>query len=83
MVEIFSANEVWQGSSEIEMMRDLKKFYVPKIHKDIPKQMWGIICECMNPFKETRIDAKELLERYVKIMLKMRIPELQKDLGTY
>jgi len=81
IVEIFSANEVWQGSNESEMMRDLKKFYVPKIHKDIPKQMWGLICECLNPFKETRIEAKEVLEKFVKVMLKMKIPELARELG--
>jgi hypothetical protein len=83
MVELFSANEVWHGSSEEEMMRDLRKYYVPKIHQDIPKHTWGIICECLNPFKETRIDAKELLERYVRLMQKLKIPELLKDIEKY
>jgi len=82
MVEIFSTKEVWQGHTELEMMRDLKKYYVPNIHKDIPKHMWGIICECLNPFKETRQDSKELLEKYVRLMMKLKIVELKSYLGN-
>ncbi len=83
MVELFSKNEIWSTHTKDEMMRDLKKSFVPKIHPDVPKHMWGIICECLNPFPETRIDAKELLDRYVRLMLKLKIPELSKHLGNF
>ena len=83
MVELFSKNEIWSPLSKDDMMRDLKRSFVPKIHPDVPKHMWGIICECLNPFPETRIDAKELLERYIKLMLKLKIPELSKHLGKF
>jgi pyruvoyl-dependent arginine decarboxylase (PvlArgDC) len=65
------------------MLRELIKGSVPKIPTDIPKNMWGIICECLNPFTETRLEAKELLERYAKVMLKMKIPELLRHLGKF
>ncbi len=80
-VEIFSAKQVWEGFSENEILNDLKKFYVPKIHRDIPKNAWSIICECLNPFKETRISAKELLDKYVLICRKLKLIEISKDLG--
>jgi hypothetical protein len=83
MLELLSASEVWQGQSEGDMLRDLKKFYVPKIHQDIPKHSWGIICECLNPFKETRIEATELLQKYVRLMQKMKIPDIAKDIEKY
>ena len=44
-VEIFSTLEVWAGSSENDMLRDLRKYYLPKINKDISKYAWGVICE--------------------------------------
>ena len=80
-VEIFSAKQVWEGYNESDILNDLKKFYVPKIHRDIPKNAWSIICECLNPFKETRIDAKELLEKYVLICKRIKLFEISKDLG--
>lgn len=83
IVEIFSKNEIWSPLSKDDMMRDLKRSFVPKIHPDVPKHMWGMVCECLNPFPETRIDAKELLERYTKLMHKLKIPELAKHLGIY
>jgi hypothetical protein len=81
-VEVFSSSEVWANSSEEDMVANLKKYYVPKIHKDIPKHTWGIICECLNPFREARIDGKELLDRYVRLMIKLKIPELAPYLGN-
>lgn len=81
IIEMFSKNEIWAPYTKDEMIRDLRKSFVPKIHPDIPKHMWAIICECLNPFPETRINSKELLERYSKIMLKLKIPELAKHLG--
>jgi len=81
MIEMFSKNEIWASYSNEDMMRDLRKSFVPKIHPDIPKHMWGIICECMNPFPETRIEAKELLERYSRLMIKLKISEIAKYLG--
>jgi serine/threonine protein kinase len=80
-VELFSTSEIWAGYSEEEMIRDLKKYYVPKIHKDIPKHCWGLICECLNPFRDARIEGKELIEKFAKLMFKLKIPELAKDLG--
>jgi hypothetical protein len=81
MVEVFS-KPVWsEYEYENKMLDDLKKYYVPKINKDIPKQMWGLICECLNPFIETRINSQEALERYVRLMLKMGIPEIMKEIG--
>jgi len=83
IVEMFSKSEIWAPNSKDDMMRDLNKSFVPKIHPDVPKHMWGIICECLNPFPETRIDAKVLLERYSKLMLKLKIPGLSKNLGIF
>lgn len=80
-VEIFSAKKVWEGITENEILSDLKKFYVPKIHRDIPKNAWSIICECLNPFKETRITSKELLEKYVLICRKLKLVVISKSLG--
>jgi hypothetical protein len=82
MIEVFSSTELWANLTKEEMLRDLKKGSVPKIPADIPKNLWGLICECLNPFTETRIDAKELFDRYVKLMVKMKIPELFKHLGN-
>lgn len=81
-VEIFSAQQVWAGINDADIVVDLKKFYVPKIHKDIPKNAWSVICECLNPFKETRINAKELLDKYVLICKKIKLVEVAKDIGT-
>lgn len=80
---MFSEKTVWHGYKETQIIEDLKKFYVPKIFSDVPHQTWGIICECLNPFHETRIDAEELLERYVKLMMKMKIKSLERELLKY
>ena len=80
-VEIFSAQQVWAGMKENDILNELKKYYVPKIHKDIPKNAWSVICECLNPFKETRINAKELLDKYVLICKKIKLVEVAKDIG--
>lgn len=82
-IEMFSEKNIWYGYKETQMLEDLKKYYVPKIFADVPHQTWGIICECMNPFSESRIDAKELLDRYVKLMQKMKINELKEALKKY
>ena len=82
-IEFFSENTIWYGYKESQMLEDLRKFYVPKIWQDVPHQTWGIICECLNPFYESRIDANELLDRYVKLMIKMKITELESVLAKY
>jgi serine/threonine protein kinase len=81
-VEIFSSKNVWEGVKDNDVINDLKKYYVPKIHKDIPKNAWSVICECLNPFKETRINAKELLEKYALICKKIKLVEIAADIGT-
>lgn len=65
------------------MLEELKKYYVPKIFSDVPHQTWGLICECLNPFSESRIDSKELLERFVKLLVKMKITIIEQELKKY
>jgi len=75
-LEIFSSREVWSGIEEETIKEDLRKNYVPKIHGDIPKNSWGVICECLNPFPDTRIEAKELLYKYSLICKKLKITKI-------
>ena len=78
-VEIFSKKEVWYGITEEEIKEDLKKNYVPKIHADIPKNAWGVICECLNPFTETRIQSDELLFKYSIICKRLNCIEINSE----
>lgn len=65
-LEMFSEFQVWDGLSEEEMDNNLKKFFVPKIYSDIPRHLWGILCECLCPYVDTRIAPGKLLSRYAK-----------------
>ena len=82
-IELFSEKYIWYGFKETQMIEELRKLSVPKIFSDVPHQSWGIICECLNPFTDSRIDAKELLERYVALMKKMKNPLLTEELKKY
>ena len=84
-LEMFSEYPVWDGLTEEEMDINLKKYFVPKIHSDIPRHMWGILCECLCPYIESRITPSKLLAKYSKHLLrhnlinKDKIRELNDD----
>ena len=61
IIECFSKLKMWEGYTETEIIKQLKNLASPKVPNDIPKFLWGIICECLNPFHQTRVDIKELL----------------------
>lgn len=82
-IELFSDKCIWYGYKETQMLEELRKFYVPKIFSDVPHSTWGLICECLNPFDESRINSKELLDRYVKLMFKMNNPLLTDQLKRF
>lgn len=82
-IEVFSDRPIWHDYKESQMIEDLKKYYVPRINSDIPHQTWGMVCDCLNPFREARINSKELFDKYVSLMMKMKISFLIKHLEKY
>lgn len=82
-VEMFSKENIWHGMKTEQIKSELKKQYVPKISSDVPHNSWSIICECLNPFWEARITARELLEKYVRLMFKLKIPQMAPHLEKY
>ena len=81
-VEIFSFKNVWDGFKDSDIIEDLHKMFVPKIHKEIPKHCWSFIYECLNPFRDTRIKGKELLDKYVIICKKIKLVEVAIYIGN-
>ena len=77
IIECFSKSKMWEGYSETEIIKQLKNTTSPKVPNDIPKFLWGIICECLNPFHQTRIDCKELLIRFYILFGKLNLSDLQ------
>jgi len=69
---MFSAQKVWMEYKEEDMMKDLMRYFVFKINKDIPKHCWSVICECINPFAETRSTAREILEHLSRLVFKLK-----------
>jgi len=82
-VEMFSDYNAWMNLREEEMMRDLNRYFVFKINKDIPKHCWSVICECINPFAETRSTAREVLEHLCRLIYKLKIPGFQGKIEKY
>ncbi len=82
-VEMFSAHHVWMDAREDDMMKDLNRYFVFKINKDIPKHCWSVICECINPFRETRSTAREVLEHLSRLIYKLKIHGLQGRIEKY
>ena len=77
IIECFSKMKMWEGYTETEIIKQLKNLASPKVPNDIPKFLWGIICECLNPFHQTRVDIKELLSRFYVLYGKLNLIELQ------
>lgn len=73
---MFSANTVWKEGREQDMEKDLNRYFVFKINKDIPKHCWSVICECINPFAETRSTAREILEHLCRLVTKLKVTGL-------
>lgn len=77
VIECFSKSKMWEGYTETEIIKHLKNLTSPKVPNDIPKFLWGIICECLNPFQQTRVDIKELLSRFFMLYGKLNLVDLQ------
>ena len=70
MIEVFSRSKVWEDQSETMIIKSLKALSIPKIPRDINKENWGIICECLNPFYQTRIDIRDVFIRMDEVISK-------------
>ena len=81
-VEAFSKFKVWDGYSENEIIKQLKNLSVPKIPNDIPQNIWGLICECLNPFHKARNDIKDVLARFYFLVGKIGYPEIQHRIAS-
>lgn len=80
IVETFSKYKVWDGYTETEIIKQLKNLTPPKIPNDIPQLLWGLTCECLNPFYEARIDVKDVLSKLYVILSKHPNLDLQQRL---
>ena len=83
IIECFSKSKMWEGYSETEIIKQLKNLTSPKVPNDIPKFLWGMICECLNPFHQTRIEIKELLSRFYIVFGKLNLTDLQLEYREY
>ena len=70
MIEVFSRSKVWEDQGETMIIKSLKSLSIPKIPRDINKENWGIICECLNPFYQTRIDIRDVFIRMDEVISK-------------
>jgi hypothetical protein len=77
IVEVFSKIRIWEGYTEGEIVKQLKILQIPKIPNDIPQTIWGLICECLNPFHKARNDIKDVIVRYYYLLGKVGYSDLQ------
>jgi hypothetical protein len=77
IVEVFSKSRIWDGYTEGEIVKQLKILQIPKIPNDIPQTIWGLICECLNPFHKARHDIKDVIVRYYYLLGKVGYSDLQ------
>lgn len=77
LIEIFSKFKVWDGYTENEIIKQLKNLAAPKVPNDIPQSLWGLICECLNPFYKVRVDIKDTLTRFYYLCGKLGLTEYQ------
>ena len=70
-IEIFSKKKMWEGYTENEITKQLKSYTMPKIPSDGPQLCWGIICECLNPFYESRIHIKEIIIKFQSVLSRL------------
>ncbi len=80
-IELFSKYKVWDGYTENEIIKQLKNLSIPKIPNDVPQTMWGLICECLNPFWKARHDIKDVLTRYYFLAGKLQYTDIQAKLA--
>ena len=71
IVEVFSQTRIWDGYSDGEILSQLKMKQIPKLPTSIPHQKWGIICECLNPFYESRINILDAIIRLCHLLIKL------------
>jgi hypothetical protein len=76
-VEVFSKYRVWDGYTENEIIKQLKNLSIPKIPNDIPQIVWGLICECLNPFYKARNDIKDVMTRFYFLAGKLGYTDIQ------
>ncbi len=76
LIEIFSKYKVWDGYTENEIIKQLKNLTSPKVPNDIPQSLWGLICECLNPFHKARVDIKDTLVRFYYLCSKLGLSDL-------
>ena len=76
-IELFSKYKVWEGYSEAEILKNLKNGISPKVPNDIQPECWGLICECLNPFSNARIDIRDVMVRYYYMLGKLGFYDLQ------
>jgi hypothetical protein len=77
IVEVFSKSRIWEGYTEGEIVKQLKILQIPKIPNDIPQTIWGLICECLNPFHKARNEIKDVIVRYYYLLSKVGFSDLQ------
>lgn len=76
IIEIFSKFRVWDGYTENEIIKQLKNLTSPKVPNDIPQSLWGLICECLNPFYKARIDIKDTFVKFYYLCSKIGLNDL-------
>lgn len=81
-IEIFSKYKVWEGYSETEILRQLKSQISPKVPNDVMPDCWGLICECLNPFPQARIDIRNVMIRFFNLLEKLSMPDLQERMQS-
>lgn len=82
LLETFSKYKVWDGYTETEIIKQLKNLTTPKVPNDIAQILWGMICECLNPFHKARQDIKDVLTRWYFMMGKLGYVDLQQRLAS-
>lgn len=70
-IELFSKKKIWEGYTENEITKQLKSYTMPKIPSDSPQLCWGIICECLNPFYDSRVQIKEIIIKFQSVLSRL------------
>lgn len=74
VMDLFAPGYKRSMLSEQDYKSQLKEYVLPQIPKNVPKDLWSFICICLNPYKDVRITASELLGQFIQLIHKT--PEL-------
>lgn len=74
VMDLFAPGHKRSMLSEKDYKSQLKEYVLPQIPKNVPKNLWSLICNCLNPYKDVRITSSELLSQFIELIHKT--PEL-------